>query len=319
MSATETGTPLPTDASPDALTEAHQALQDRLVAAGRLIPTGVAGLYGRDEMFEAVATGVGTLVTAAGAGEAPTRVSYPPLIPKVNFDKIGYLRNFPELVGPVFSFVGDAADHKAVVARLDDGEPYGDLLTQTEVTLTPACCYPVYPSLTGDLPEGGRTYETCNYCFRHEPSVDPMRMQAFRQHEHIRIAAAEDVLDWRTLWLERAPELLSGLGLDVISDIANDPFFGRAGRLMKMSQREQQLKIEFLVNLYGDGHRTACSSINYHQEHFGHTFGIRTADGEDAHSSCIGFGLERCTVALFNQHGTDVAQWPSSVREQLGL
>jgi seryl-tRNA synthetase len=88
---------------------------------------------------------------------------------------------------------------------------------------------------------------------------------------------------------------------------------------MKMSQREQQLKIEFLVDVYGDEERTACSSINYHQDHFGHTFGIHTDDGADAHSSCIGFGLERCTVALFNQHGTDVAQWPAPVRDRLGL
>lgn len=303
----------------NALAESQLALRDRLVDAGRIIPTGVAGLFGRDVVFEAVVSGVGALVAAAGEDDHPTRVSYPPLIPKVDFDKIGYLRNFPELVGPVFSFVGDAADHRAVVERLDGDAPYGDLLTQTEVTLTPACCYPIYPSVTGALGAGGAVFETCAYCFRHEPSVDPMRLQAFRQHEHIRIATPDEVLDWRARWLERAPELLSALGLDVISDIANDPFFGRAGRLMKMSQREQQLKIEFLVDVYGDEHRTACSSINYHQDHFGHTFGIHTDDGADAHSSCIGFGLERCTVALFNQHGTDVAQWPAPVRDRLGL
>ncbi|HNI36348.1 MAG TPA: amino acid--[acyl-carrier-protein] ligase [Microthrixaceae bacterium] len=299
--------------------DAHRDLRDRLVAAGRLVPTGVDGIYGRDEMFESVVTGFDRLVSAAGADADPTRVEYPPMIPKVNFDRIGYLRNFPELVGPIFSFVGDAAAHRGVLDRLDAGDDYSDLLTQSELALTPACCYSVYPSVGPRIAKGGRTFETCGYCFRHEPSVDPMRLQAFRQREHIRVATPDEVLAWRDRWLERAPELLSSLGLDVVSDVANDPFFGRAGRLMKMSQREQQLKIEFLVDVYGPEHRTACSSINYHQDHFGHLFDITTADGETAHSSCIGFGFERATVAMFQRHGMDTAGWPSNVRDRLGL
>ena len=301
------------------LAAAHLDLHDRLVGAGRLIPTGVDGIYGRDAMFESVIAGFDALVSAAGAPDDSTLVEYPPMIPKDDFDRIGYLRYFPQLVGPVFSFEGDAAEHRVVLERLDAGEAYGDLLTQSELSLTPACCYPIYPSLVGVLPEGGRVFETCGYCFRHEPSVDPMRLQAFRQREHIRVASPDEVLDWRDTWLERAPELLAGLGLDVVSDVANDPFFGRAGRLMKVSQREQRLKIEFLVNVYGDGNRTACSSINYHQDHFGHMFGITTSDGATAHSSCIGFGFERTTVALFHRYGMDTASWPAAVRSQLQL
>ena len=53
-----------------------------------------------------------------------------------------------------------------------------------------------------------------------------------------------------------------------------------------------------LVPVFGEEHPTACASFNYHQNHFGHLFVISTADGEEAHSSCVGFGLERCTVAL---------------------
>ena len=298
---------------------AHAELRQRLIDAGRLIPTVVAGLYGRDAEFEAVVAGVDAAVCRAGADEHATSVEFPPLLPKVDFDRIGYLRNFPQLVGPVFTFDGDAAAHKAVVERLDAGESYADLMSQTELALRPACCYPVYPSVAGTLPEGGRVFETIGYCFRHEPSVDPMRMQAFRQREHIRIGAPEDTRAWRALWLERAPDLLSSFGLDVISDFANDPFFGRAGRLLKMSQLEQELKVEFLVNVYGDEHRTACSSINDHQEHFGHLFGITTADGADAHSSCIGFGVERVAVALFAAHGTDSSRWPANVRGLLDL
>ncbi|MFN8051219.1 MAG: amino acid--[acyl-carrier-protein] ligase [Acidimicrobiales bacterium] len=303
---------------PADLTTAHQALRDRLVTAGRLIPTGVDGLYGRDQVFEAVVAGVHRLVHLAAEPDSPAIVEYPPMIPKVDFDRIGYLRNFPQLVGPIFTFDGDAAAHRDVVRRLDADEAYADLLSQTELALKPACCYPVYPSVAGEL-AAARVFETLGYCFRHEPSVDPMRLQAFRQSEQVCIGSPDEVAAWRTRWFERAPELIAGLGLDVISDIANDPFFGRAGRLMQVSQREQELKIEFLVNVYGDEYRTACSSVNNHEDHFGHLFGITTADGADAHSSCIGFGVERISVALFNTHGTDVAAWSPALRGRLGL
>ena len=200
---------------------------------------------------------------------------------------------------------------------LDDGGDYAGHLSQTDVALTPACCYPLYPTLTGAVLDEPRVVQTSQYCFRHEPSPDPMRLQAFRMIENIRLGTPDQVLDWRQLWLERAPALLAELGLDVRSDIANDPFFGRAGRLMSMSQREQQLKIEFLVPVFGEDHPTACASINYHQDHFGELFEIHTADGERAHSSCVGFGLKRCAVALFATHGMETDAWPTATRARL--
>jgi seryl-tRNA synthetase len=298
------------------LVAAHSEFRDRLFDAGLLLPTGVDGLYGRNSDFESVIAGIDRAVCRVGAGDRPIAVEYPPMIPKLTFDTIGYLRNFPQLCGPVFSFEGDNKDHKELLRQIDEGESYSSSLTQTDLALTPACCYPVYPSLSGELPPNGLVYEISSYCFRHEPSVDPMRLQAFRQREHIRIGTPEQVLDWRELWMQRAPELLTALGLTVRSDVANDPFFGRAGRLMSMSQREQQLKIEFLVPVFGEANPTACASINDHQEHFGHLFDIRT-NGAEAHSSCIGFGLERCAVAMFAAHGLSIESWPHDIKEFL--
>jgi seryl-tRNA synthetase len=160
-------------------------------------------------------------------------------------------------------------------------------------------------------------FELVSYCFRHEPSVDPMRMVAFRQREHVRLGTGEQTAEWRARWFERVPTFFGDLGLDVNADVANDAFFGRAGRLMANAQLEQQLKFEFRIPVFGEENATACASLNNHQEHFGHMFGIVAGDGADAHSSCIGFGLERCAVALFARHGTDVAAWPCSVRSRL--
>lgn len=301
----------------DQLQGAWDELSEHLVAAGRLLPTSVDGLYGRDAVFESVVQALIREIDRLGAPDAPEHVDFPPMIPTTAFDTIGYLETFPQLCGLVYSFDGDDRAHAELLERFDSGGGVDGLMSRADLTLTPACCYPVYPMCVGELPAEGRTFQLSSYCYRHEPSRDPMRMQVFRQFENVRLGTAEQVLAWREPWIDRASKLLGDLGLDVVSDFANDAFFGRRGRLMSMSQREQQLKIEFLVNVFGDDARTACASINYHQEHFGELFDISVQDGSLAHSSCIGFGLERCVVALFAAHGTSVDAWPASVRDRL--
>jgi seryl-tRNA synthetase len=58
-------------------------------------------------------------------------------------------------------------------------------------------------------------------------------------------------------------------------------------------------------------------SFNFHQEHFGHTFDIRTQDGNIANTACLGFGLERIVMALFKTHGFKPEHWPSEVVRKL--
>ncbi len=189
-------------------------------------------------------------IKAVGANDGAIALEFPPLLPQVTFDTTGYLRSFPNLAGSVFSFAGGDHEYADLLRRLDDGEPYSEALDQSDVALSPACCYPVYPSLRGMLQPEGIIIEIRGYCFRNEPSVDPMRMRAFRQREHVRVGTPEQVIEWRQLWLERAPQVFDDVGLDAHSEVANDPFFGRAGRLMSMSQREQELKIEFVVPVF---------------------------------------------------------------------
>ena len=83
---------------------------------------------------------------------------------------------------------------------------------------------------------------------------------------------------WRDAWRERAVELLGGLGLQVSSISPSDPFFGRSGRMLAASQREQQLKFEVLTQIAGP-EPTAVASFNYHQDHFASAYGIELADG----------------------------------------
>jgi seryl-tRNA synthetase len=133
----------------------------------------------------------------------------------------------------------------------------------------------------------------------------------------VRCGTPAQVVAWRDAWLERGLAFLASLGLPVTSDVAADPFFGKGGRMLKQSQRDQKLKFELLVPVISTADPTAVCSFNLHETHFGDAFGIRTPDGEVAHTACLGFGLERCVMALFQTHGFDPATWPSAVRGRL--
>ncbi len=55
------------------------------------------------------------------------------------------------------------------------------------------------------------------------------------------------MIAFRGEWFDRAQEFVRQLALPFTMDTANDPFFGRSGRLMAESQREQGLKYELLI------------------------------------------------------------------------
>ncbi len=45
------------------------------------------------------------------------------------------------------------------------GGQWGALLQQTDVVLSPAACYPVYPSIAGTLPAEGRLLTVLNWVY----------------------------------------------------------------------------------------------------------------------------------------------------------
>jgi seryl-tRNA synthetase len=293
-----------------------------LTAAGLLIESGVAGVYGRGEDFERVRHAFDRRVTEAGTIDGPERLAFPPLLPREQIEKIGYLKSFPHLAGSIFGFEGDEAQATEQEERAGRHEDWSEHQRMTDLVLTPAACYPVYPAIAarGKLAAGGITVDAGgSYVFRHEPSGDPARLQMFHQREIVRIGEPDTVAAWRDEWRDRAVELLRAVGLDARFDVANDPFFGRSGRLLARSQRAQELKFEILVQIAGP-EPTAVASFNYHQDHFSSTYGIEMEDGDGvAHTACLGFGLERITLALLREHGLDLDGWPAPVREELRL
>jgi seryl-tRNA synthetase len=298
-------------------TERYVAFQEELVDAGVLVRSTVKGLYGKARAFVEVFDGLDRLVTAAGAPDGPELFRFPAMLPREHFVRTDYLRSFPDLIGSVHSFTGGDAEHAEFLRRVDEGRDWSESLDPTELVLVPAACYPLYPMVSGQLPEGGRTFDVLGSCFRHEGSDDPARMMVFHMHEYVHLGTPESALSFRDSWLRRSQALMVGLGLDVHDEVANDPFFGRAGRMLASSQREAALKFEVVATVADPDRQTAIVSCNCHHDHLTVPFDVTTSDGERAHSACVGFGLERIVLALFSAHGTDTTAWPDEVRTRL--
>jgi seryl-tRNA synthetase len=290
-----------------------------LVDAGQLADGGTEGIYHRSFAFERVLRAVERYVSDAGRGEVDRQLFLAPVQSRSTLEAAGYLSSFPNLIGVVSGFLGGTEQVPAILESVDRGGAWTSMLEAMDLSLTSAACHGLYPLLSSEpIPLAGCRVELQGWCFRHEPSPDPARMQTFRQHEFVFVGSPEGAVAHRDLWQARGAGLLQALGLDVELVVANDPFFGRPGRLLAASQRVKELKHELVAPMTSDT-PGAIASTNCHEDHFGVAFSLRLTDGSVAHSACIGFGLERITLALLRCHGLDEQAWPADVRELLGL
>jgi seryl-tRNA synthetase len=290
-----------------------------LLSKGLFVETGVAGVYGQGAEFVKVRDALASAITRAAASDQPEAMHFPPILPRLQIETNGYLGSFPHLAGSVFAFDGSDPQALELEARAGRHEDWSEFQSMTDLVLLPAACYPVYPELAkrGALPRGGATVDTGSaWVFRREASDDPARLQTFHMHELVRVGVPDDVAEFRDSWLQRSVELFRRLGVETASEVASDPFFGRVGRMLAANQRAQELKFE-LVAMIGGPEPTAIASFNYHQDHFTSVYGIGVEGGAIAHTGCIGFGIERITLAIYRANGFDLDRWPEEVRAEL--
>lgn len=295
---------------------------DRLesMASALFLPMGVDGVYARTALYEEVIDRLSAFISRQR--EPATEVlRFPPVMSRHQLEKSGYLKSFPNLLGCVCALHGTEAEIRAAADRHEAGGDWAASLRPADLVLSPAACYPVYPlaASRGPVPRGGLRFDVACDCFRREPSKHLDRLQSFRMREYVCIGSPQEVTGFRQRWSERAQGLADELGLPYRIAPASDPFFGRVGQVMAISQLQQALKFELLIPVYSEEQPTACMSFNYHQDHFGTTWGLRDAGGAVAHTGCVAFGMDRLAVALFWRHGLEVHKWPAPVRGALAF
>jgi seryl-tRNA synthetase len=288
------------------------------VVAALLRPMGINGVYARAPLYEEVVDRVSALISRER--EPATEVlRFPPVMNRHHLEKSGYLKSFPNLLGCVCALHGTEAQIRAAADRFETGSDWTASLTSTDLVLSPAACFPVYPLVAerGPVSSDGLRFDVACDCFRREPSVQFDRLQSFRMREYVYIGPPREVIGFRERWINGAQQLADELGLTYQIAPASDPFFGRTGQVMAISQLQQSLKFELLVPMRSAEQPTACISFNYHLDHFGSIWDLRDKAGAVAHTGCVAFGIDRLTLALFWQHGLEVSRWPAAVRGAL--
>src|SRR5580700_5522009 len=162
--------------------------EDRLDPLGRSVlwPTGSGGVYARTAPFEDVVQGLSGLITRHREPDSEV-VRFPPVMNRRVVEKSGYLHSFPHLLGCVCGLHGDEAEIHAAVGRYNAGKEWVDAVKATDLVLTPAACYPLYPmaAARGPLPAKLLKFDVASYYFRRDHSFEVDRLQAFRMREYV--------------------------------------------------------------------------------------------------------------------------------------
>lgn len=280
-----------------------------------IITCQVPGLHALGAEAERIVSHLHAEISALRREKHGATLHFPPVLSRATLERSGYLEGFAHIAGSVHRFAGDDAARLQLIEELSSGADWGHHQALTDTVLAPAVCYHVYPLLAGRLPPGGREVNAFSYCYRNEETAEAGRLRAFRVEEFVYAGDHVACSRWREEWLECGTAYLHGLGLTVRRELASDPFFGSARRLLGADQRQRRLKYELLVPLRDRW--LAVSSYNLHDDHFARRFAISRDDGETAETACVGFGLERIVLALFAKHGPDVSAWPAGLRERL--
>lgn len=297
---------------PDALMPDAATPDGAVVPGATPLATPVAGVFLSPAPYERVVAGLRAAVEAMAGPPAWPALTVPPVISRDVVERAGYVRSFPQLVGTVHSYRGGRREWLPLSRRIGGGDWY-EAQEISDVVLLPAPCYHVYPLLSGADVVRPRQFCVHATCFRQEATAEPGRLRSFRVSDIVIAGLPDECRAWRDRWVERMTEWLRGLGLAVSVEVADDPFFGPGDHLLRDTQREQELKWELRVPLV-DGVVQAVGSANRHLAHFGTEFGFNAGD-EPAHSACVGFGLDRITLALINRHGPEPDRWPAAARQ----
>src|SRR5262249_51625351 len=153
----------------------------------------------------------------------------------------------PQLLGTVHSYPGDSRAWAKLAPLVDEGGPWYADQEVSDVVLLPAACYPTYATLAGRSLEGPAKFAVEASCYRQEATSEVGRLRSFRMAELVTASTEEYCTAWRGRWLDRVGEWLTGMGLAVSVELADDPFFGPGRRLYQAAQRAQELKLELRV------------------------------------------------------------------------
>jgi seryl-tRNA synthetase len=253
-----------------------------------------------------------------------TEFSFPSMLPASVAERCGIFENYPQQVCYVHRSAGHTTTAESAVPVSDDvlrrnmldkaDKPAYDTI------LSPAVCYHFWCHPTELLPENaGKIYlgTAVGRCYRSEVQalVDLDRLQEFNMREIFAVGDEEQLSTLRQRFLDFVQQLMIEFKIEGRIQTAADPFFVNVFAKKRVFQVNLKLKYEALAWLPGKGELLAVASVNDHRDHFTRAFGLTLERGDQLHSSCLAFGLERLALSLIVQHGLEPRKWPAALLE----
>jgi hypothetical protein len=173
--------------------------------------------------------------------------------------------------------------------------------------LPPATCYHCYAKLASARLDEPHAWTCVARCCRNETGGHLGRLRSFTMREIVLVGSPAWVRQARQQWMDRMAAFAGSMKLRVRLEPATDPFFGGENRGKRLLQQLKELKYELNAQVDGERRPLAISSFNLHEAFFSRRFGFGLADGSEAHTGCVAFGLERWALALVLELGTEAA------------
>lgn len=247
------------------------------------------------------------------AGESKAEdYQFPTFIRASELAKLDYFRSFPHLVTFPVALDRDPENIREFMSG-KTADASGELhLTKLQPVcdcLTPAACYHFYIHHQGEKLSQPRYMTTRANCYRREEYYLPLQRQwNFNMREVVCLGSADEVREFIERHKGRVKALFEELGLPIRFEVATDPFFDPTKNPKFIMQTLDPVKTEMIF-----GENLSIGSFNYHRNYFGEAFRIER-NGEDAHSGCVAFGMERWIFAVLNHFGTEESRWPAALR-----
>ena len=258
------------------------------------------------------------LVTRPGIDQGAQVFHFPPIVPRFVLEQSGYLQSFPDLLGSIDVFEGNDELHGELLERFEQGEDWAELLRPSEVTLCSAACHPLYPLLSGE-PSRRRSplRGASDSAFATSRASTRRGCRASASTSSSMSASPTTPSAIATCGSSESAELLSASVSRSRAWSRTTPSSAGPGGCSPPTSARMPSSTRSSRPIQAGAKQTAIASCNYHVDHFGLGFAIETAAGEVAHSACVGFGVERITLALLARHGLEPSGWPRTVRARL--
>ena len=226
---------------------------------------------------------------SSGTTRRAPRRWFPPIMARedVPADRLPPLVPRPDRLGPRLH-TATTASTRQLLARARGGRRLDRARsTPAEVVLCSATCHPLYAAAHRRSRPAGSPLRELRLRFRHEPSLDPARMQSFRMHEFVLVGTPErGGRAPRRVARARAATAARRSASRCAATSANDPFFGRLGTHARRqpARRRRSSSRSSLRSARSRSRPRSCRPTTTATTSACPS-GSSTADGETAHSS----------------------------------